>query len=354
MGALLSLRRMVIDALNRIAAMTRPAPIRPRSPGRSAKASHTQIGPTTGSSSATKSGSAPRVGKRVHFLTTASRKVASARFRAWWIAEAWASADVTCGGLDHPGLATADVVVLSSLIGHTGKFTSHVPVIWDLTDPIWCYTGDAEFERIAKASAAITVSSQGLADELLANFGHYSTVIPDRLFFQARSRVHEHRVDPVLIWFGYGFNRYPAFSGVAPLLQRLLKNGVRFRLRIVDDQPHLPLYEADRYGLAKVTEQLPWSEAAMHDRLCEADVALLPPFPGWVGRMKSTNRWLTAAWAGLPVVDGGNYEELRALLTDADARRSRGTYCRAVAESDGNIHQSVATWSRLTEEVLRG
>lgn len=289
---------------------------------------------------------------RVHFLTTAGRHVASARFRAWWIAEAWGSPEVTCGPADHPAMATADIVVISSLIGHTPPtFQTAAPVIWDLTDPIWCYMGDTAFLALARRMAHLTVSSDGLRDVLRTEFGLKATVIPDRLPYQATRCGYPEPEAPTLIWFGYGFNRWPAFVGASPLLARLLRNGVRFRLQIVDDQPQLPLYERDRYGLAAITEHLLWSEETMHARLCAADVAFLPPFPGWVGRMKSHNRRLTAAWAGLPNVSGDQYDMLAGYLTNPAVRRADGLRNRAWAEMDGDIQTSVTDWQALLARV---
>jgi hypothetical protein len=300
---------------------------------------------------------------RVHFLTSVLPKVASARFRAWWPAEAWASPDVTCGGPDHPAVATADVLVVTSLIGQvpmqwdslTGRWLVTVPqstvVVWDLTDPMWCYMGDAAFREWAGRVAHLTVSSEGLRMALATEFHLNATVIPDRLPYQATQRLHQEVAVPTLIWFGYGFNRWPAFSGVAPLLLRLRRNGVPFKLQIVDDQPQLPLFEGDRYGLAAITEHLAWALETMHDRLCAADVALLPPFPGWIGTMKSENRAMTAAWAGLPIVRGDSYGALVSLLTDVELRRSSGASWRAWAERSGNIASSVAQWQEVLAQL---
>lgn len=291
---------------------------------------------------------------RVHFLTTAGRHVASARFRAWWIAEAWPGPDVvTCGPSDHPAAATADVVILSRLIGeHIPPLQTTAPVIWDLTDPIWCYMGDAAFLELARRMAHLTVSSDGLRDTLRSEFGLEATVIPDRLPYQATQCLYPDTEVPTLIWFGYGFNRWPAFVGVSPLLARLLRNGVHFKLQIVDDQPLLPLYERDRYGLAGITEHLQWSEETMHARLCAADVAFLPPFPGWVGQVKSPNRRLTAAWAGLPIVSGLDYQAIERCLTVPASRRSQGTLNREYAERNGDIRTSVTDWQAVLARAL--
>lgn len=285
---------------------------------------------------------------KVHVITDAPRTVASARFRAWDLVEAWNSPDATCGPLSDPRIQTADVVILTRLIGQPTTFQTTAPiVIWDLTDPIWCYMGDTAFRTLAERITHLTVSSHGLRQALRDEFQMDATVIEDRLPFQPMQRVHEDVPVPTLIWFGYSFNRYPAFAGVSPLLARLRKNGIVFRLQIVDDAPQLPLYEADRYGLAAITDYVPWTAGAMHERLCAADVSLLPSFPGWVGTVKSTNRLLTAAWAGLPVSDGTDYRALETWLTDVNARRKEGAVMRAMAEKYGDIRRSVEDWQRL-------
>lgn len=287
---------------------------------------------------------------KVHFLTTARPHVASARFRAYWPCEAWSSPDVTVGGPDHPAIAQADVLIVSALINEATVIrSSPAPItVWDLTDPLWCYLGDRAFREMAAQMTHLTVSSEGLRAALATEFGTDATLIPDRLPFQTTQRQHQAVDVPTLIWFGYAFNRYPALSGVAPVLKRLLANGVKFKLQIVDDQPNLPLYEADRYGLAAVTEHVRWeSHEQLHALLCAADVALLPPFPGWIGTMKSTNRFFTAAWAALPVVDGTDYRRLESLLRDADRRGSAGWAARAYAECYGNLTHSIEDWQQL-------
>lgn len=233
---------------------------------------------------------------------------------------------------------------MSSLIREEQIPAARVGIVWDFTDPLWCYWGDRKFRDLAARAMKVTVSSPGLAHVLREEFEIEATVIPDRMPYQTESRTHQEVAEPTLVWFGYGFNRYPALSGVAPLLKRLRQNGVPFRLRIIDDCPGSPLDPADRYGFHSVTEYCAWDPETITPLLCSSDIALLPPFPGWVGTTKSTNRTITASWAGLPVVDGSSYREMERLLTDVGARARAGAEQRKWAEREGDIRTSVAEW----------
>lgn len=286
----------------------------------------------------------------VHFLTTGSRLGAAARYRAWSIVDAWNSPEVTAGPVAPTDV---DILVVSSLIRQEqAALTARVGIVWDFTDPLWCYWGDEVFRGLAGQMTKITVSSEGLAHELREEFEITATVIPDRMPYQAASRIHQDVAVPTLVWFGYSFNRYPALSGAAPLLRRLRQNGIPFRLRIIDDQPMMPLDPTDRYGFHAVTEYHAWNPETITSLLCSSDIALLPPFPGWIGTTKSTNRAITASWAGLPVVDGSSYRELKALLTDVDARVWAGAKQRAWAEQEGDIRTSVADWQAVIAAMV--
>ena len=87
-----------------------------------------------------------------------------------------------------------------------------------------------------------------------------------------------------------------------------------------------------------------WTLDQFHMDLLSADIALLPPHPGLIGRLKSDNKRATAMWAGLPITDGLDYVLLRELVDNAHERERIGREGRRIAEAQYDVRLSVQQW----------
>lgn len=294
---------------------------------------------------------------KVHFLARADRWKASSRIRAWQVVDAWNHPDVTCSQwkkLEDIEQVEADVVVLQKIKpSFTGdkilerlKARTGCRVYWDMSDPEWCTRGDVFFQRVATHVDEFVMSTTGLQVALEADHGITSVVIEDRFPYTPNQKVHAPTDIPIVVWFGLFPNRDVSIAAVYQTILRLYSNDHIFILKIIDDQPDIILPDAERH-IRKFVTYTKWHLDTFEQELLEGDVALLPPFPGEWGKMKSWNKQLTAAWAGLPTCDGQNYTVLKQLLTDWEYRAERGRFARAWAEREGNVIQSVQQWKDL-------
>ena len=294
---------------------------------------------------------------KVHFLARADRWKASSRIRAWQVVDAWNHPDVTCTlwrTLGDIETVTGDVVVLQKMKpSFTGdkilarlKQRTGCRIVWDMSDPEWMTRGDAFFQRVAGYVDHFVVSTPGLQVALKVDHGIESTVIEDRFPYTSKQKVHTPTEVPVVVWFGMFGNRDVALVSALQSFYRLNANDITYTIKIIDDRPETLLPDADKHIRSLVT-YVEWRLDTFEQELLEGDVALLPPFPGEWGKMKSWNKQLTAAWAGLPTSDGQNYTVLKQLLTDWEYRAERGRFSRAWAERVGNVAQSVQQWQAL-------
>ena len=77
-------------------------------------------------------------------------------------------------------------------------------------------------------------------------------------------------------------------------------------------------------------------------------MALLPPFPGDWGKVKSDNKMLTAWACGLPI-STGEYYELRNLLLEPELREAAKNNNNQLAlASDFDVKHSAGEWRVLT------
>ena len=279
---------------------------------------------------------------KVLFLAYGPRSVGSSRLRAWNIADAWKDADCLDRLVDD---LSYDAFVFQKQKPHV-KFGSLV--IWDLCDPVWWWIAEDEFRAAVKCCDAITVSSDGLADDL-RSMEIYPIVIPDRLPPSSKQKIHSEVRIPKLVWFGYATNRL-ALNGVWLSLQRLVINGINFKFRIIDDMPDV-LIPLCNQKLQDSLEYIRWNETTFEDDLLDCDIVLLPPYPDPWGAMKSQNKLATASWAGLPVVSGENYYELLELISDWKTRQRKGLAHRQMAEEFFDISQSVEEWKVLVSNL---
>ena len=129
--------------------------------------------------------------------------------------------------------------------------------------------------------------------------------------------------------------------GSLAALDRLKANGVTFSLTIFDDQPQqiwkagFPIYHVD------------WNIEQENEILASHDIALLPPYPGAWGKVKSNNKPLTAWACGLPVANGENYHHLYELATRVTCREISAMEGMKALKKEYTIDKSVEQWKGL-------
>lgn len=289
----------------------------------------------------------------IYILTQGPVTWASSRLRGFWLAEAAPDLfDVYSGGA-MPELDGREMLVFQKrhtpadigLAAHAKE--RGMKVVFDLTDPLWWWSPDT-VNAMMELADVVTVSSRGL-HEIIKDIPVVKKVvhIPDRFRPQDFPQVREHEDSrPVkLVWFGQMMNR-GALIGAMPILAYMANRGHEFTLRIIDEGAGIPLGMSDK---AFPIDYIPWTLETINANLLDCDVAVLPPYPGPWGSMKSDNKLAQAWWCGLPTVSGHVPEELDAVLGDVQERARQGHANRKKAEKRFDIAQSVAEWRRLLE-----
>jgi len=285
------------------------------------------------------------VSNSVLFITPGPISWASSRMRAYWIAEKMPYARVAPKPTMEQ-LTSADVVIfvkrididLVKQIHRNGK-----RVYWDICDPTHWYNPKESREMVDEVDGIIA-SNAGLKHE----FERWSVksvhMIPDCIKLEHYKKQREHvLVRPTrFIWYGAGQNRFSLY-GAMPALERLACNGVEISLTIYDDRP-------DEYE--RVTNTFPiyhggWKLEQENAVIAAHDVAILPPYPGMWGKVKSDNKRLTAYACGLPFTDGENYEWLFELATCATARSEAAIEGMEYLKAHHLIENAVEMWSKI-------
>lgn len=280
---------------------------------------------------------------------------AGSRMRAYWPAEFIPGATVAGWDDIRAGrLPQADAYVFQKLVDVAlmqRLRDDGAIIVWDVCDPAWWFNPN-DAEEAADAAHAVVASSRSLADDFTEWNGRSARYIRDRVLLSHFSRQVEHRdTSPVrLIWFGAGQNRV-ALHAAAANLSRLRANGHAVTLTIFDDAPHVPV------GYLESDMPIHYVRWALHQEnevLAAHDIALLPPYPGPWGAVKSNNKAITAMAAGLPVTDGTCYQELWRFVTSPSTRAENGRAGRILVEELYNVEQSAADWTALIEELQHG
>ena len=216
-------------------------------------------------------------------------------------------------------------------------------VWYDICDPVHWFSPD-QVTEIIKNIDGVVASSAELADDFAewgAN-GKPVKVILDRLEMSHFKEQRKHRkVDPVrLVWFGLAVNRI-ALAGAWAVLERLTANGYNIELTVMDDQPGTLLSWGDGFPVYYNR----WELQNEVNVIAAHDIAILPPYPGPWGEVKSNNKRVTAAACGLPVASGHDYDELRVLVDDHNHRIEK-----AFSQIDltlYDVRQSAVEWEQL-------
>lgn len=288
----------------------------------------------------------------VCFIAGGNMTNAGARLRAYWPARFIEGAAV-CTWADEPPPAAAYVFQkLVDLPLMTRLRAGGAACFWDVCDPSW-WGSPGDVREVLELVTAVVASGEGLAEDLRQFAGPDVGIcdipvhcIPDRLLLSHfdRQATHAER-DPVrLIWFGAAQNRVALYAAHANL-ERLQANGHRIALTICDNAPHAPM-DIESAGAYPVYYTR-WSLESEAATLAAHDIALLPPYPGPWGAVKSNNKALTAAACGLPVTSGVDYFDLRALVCDVAYRREMADAGRREVAARWQTQESAREWRGL-------
>jgi hypothetical protein len=247
------------------------------------------------------------------FITAGPLHWGSSRLRSFWPsayipgAKVISGQDYTKHGADFDGFGTLILQKIWSEEAVDDARDHGMKVIWDVCDPSWWWQPRDVREILLKVDE-VTCSTILLGEDLREFAGEYCppiTYIPDSIEPKEYPLKREHAQRDVLqfVWFGMAINRISLF-GVLTNLERLACNGYKFIFTIFDDAPE------SRVEAAYPVLHEKWRLNTENQVLASMDCAILPPYPGPWGRVKSPNKAHTARMCGLPVVTGFDYAEL--------------------------------------------
>lgn len=290
----------------------------------------------------------------VLFITAGPLSWASSRLRMFWPAEHMPEASVYVFG-DTVPLETFDAAGTVVLQKHGAPSqqaewrAAGKRVIWDACDPMWWFSPN-EVRGILAEVDAVTVSTEALAADLRGWDGYTGAplyVIPDRLKLEHYPLKRQHSEhNPVrLIWYGVAVNRV-CLPAAWAVLDRLSANGYTIELTICDERPDAQL----NLGRSFPVYHTEWSLEHENRILSAHDIALLPPYPGPWGRVKSDNKdWLATA-CGLPVMRGCDYGEAEGLV-EFPTERVVTTYEKYDKLLEHDVRLTAADWRKVISDV---
>lgn len=279
------------------------------------------------------------------FITAGPIEWASSRMRAYWVAEEIEKLghnvsvqlfdQVTRGSIGLQDAYIWQKKVDIDLVEYLGG--DHY---WDVCDPSWWWQPN-ECREIAKHMTAVVASTSALADDFNSWYGSdLAITIKDRLKMSHFHTKRQHSdVSPVrFVWFGIAANRIALWAAKADM-ERLVANGHKIELTILDDRPDAPFRFSEAFPIYHTLWQLQ-NEVEI---LSSHDIALLPPYPGSWGHVKSDNKIQTALACGIPAVGKHfTFKEIEELVTDVEYRR----ICGEIYEGC-EVEQSAIEWEKL-------
>lgn len=217
--------------------------------------------------------------------------------------------------------------------------------VWlDQCDPMWWFSDQSLMRAMFENATGAVFSSEALRLDFLDWWGeNYPTyTIPDRLELSHFTHKKSHAwTKPVrFIWYGVAQNRV-ALSAAWSNLSRLRINGYHVTLTVSDDRPDMPVTEQNDIPILQSTWQLD-KEVPL---IAGHDVALLPPYPGPWGKVKSNNKNITATACNVPYTDGQDYYELVRLMDHVE--RKKTVHLQSAALDDYNVKISAREWEAL-------
>lgn len=266
------------------------------------------------------------MGIKTLFITGGDYNWGSSRIRAFW----------PCPYMDN-----AKVLPIQDILNNGSKFPRAENYIWqktadtvtmrmvkdmglknyvDFCDPAW-WNDPNYIKEVCDIANGLIFGTDALYDDFVDEYGDgYRHVIAPDGYEPKYYPVQREHIDTVpirLVWFGLALNRFAILSAV-PFIERLVANNYRISLTIYDNEPSklfmdmpCPVYQT-KFDPIKDNEII-----ASHD------IAVLPPYPGKWGSLKSINRIITASVSGLPIVYGDDYRELERLVKSAEYRREK-------------------------------
>ncbi len=276
------------------------------------------------------------------FVACGNYTWASARMRCYWPAKYMRNAEVVEKRL-MPAAPNADTMIWQKLVDY--EFIRAYPNrrhYWDVCDPSWWW-GPYAAREVADTVTGVVVSSPALRDDFNSWYGQDKAVcIPDRLDLEHFPVQRQHAdTSPVrFIWFGLALNRISIFGQLANL-ERLVANGHRIELTILDNRPDEPFTVSDMFPI----RHKKWDVNTENAVIAAHDIALLPPYPGPWGKVKSNNKQLTAWACGLPTVTDDCYSEVENVVSNR-SRRASPAY-RFEIDENWTADKSAREWEAL-------
>ncbi len=284
------------------------------------------------------------------FLSAGPIQWGSSRFRCYWPAEHM-DADVQNfqEGIDLDDINKYDAYIFQKYtdIDTMKMLLAAGKQVWlDHCDPMWWWSSDAVKETIGHSTGAV-FSNESLRQDFRKWLGSktYPTwTIPDRMKPEHYSKKRKHeKTDPVkFIWFGASMNRMSLF-GAWTNLSRLVANGYNITLTVMDDRPDAQL----SFGNELPVHHAGFSLEQENNILSSHDIALLPPYPGPWGKVKSENKRVTACLNGLPFLSGFDYEHLVMYLNPV----ARQSYVDSLGnqEEAWDVKKSAQDWKDILD-----
>jgi hypothetical protein len=299
--------------------------------------------------------------KRILFITSGPEAWASARMRAFWPAAHMEGSlalpfDQANSLPDEYGMGFDAFVFQKVLPTREGVELAHEQgkkVFWDVCDPLWWWSPNEVAEGVQGVDGIVCSSDNLMKDWYAFAFergiqAHFAC-IPDRLELthfpsDPLRKIYQAGAPVKLIWYGIAANRV-ALVGVLPYLERLAAEGLQIELTICDECPNWSYID----GAAFAVKNEAWNLNTEAATICRHDIALLPPYPGPWGHVKSNNKALTAYACGLPVVTGHDYTALVDLVKSQEARQIAAKRGWELVQREYRVEQSAEQWQELVK-----
>lgn len=281
------------------------------------------------------------------FLSAGPIEWGSARMRCYWPAKYMQDADVVV--LPRQGEITVPMEYDTFIFQKYGNPDIQAELIkqgkkvyLDQCDPMWWFNDQKLMHRLFDNAHGAVFSSKALMNDFLKWWGddYNAVTIPDRLDFDHFDRQKKHHwISPVrFIWYGVSVNRV-ALGAAFANLTRLRVNGYNVSLTVMDDRPDMPVTEINDIPILYTQWELDKEVA----QIAAHDIALLPPYPGPWGKVKSNNKALTANACNVPHTTGEDYEELVRMM-DHKYRKEYANQLLKVKGEYWDVQRSAEEW----------